>query len=112
MEISLPRGRQARKDHRFPVIRKTKCVSGQGVSLTMQCVCSDIGVYSIVSPTLANATEPCSETKSADAECTKLTDEARKSCTAEVVQRRNEVRELADAMYQRLQSDAKALKAP
>lgn len=52
------------------------------------------------------------EAKEADAECKKLTGGERKTCTSEVAQRRNDARDMADAIYKKAQSDAKAIKPP
>lgn len=52
------------------------------------------------------------ETNEADAECKKLLGAERKTCRAEVARRRNDAREMADAIYKKARSDAKAMKPP
>lgn len=52
------------------------------------------------------------EAKQADAECKKLTGAERKTCTSEVARRRDDDRDMADAIYKKARSDAKAMKPP
>lgn len=52
------------------------------------------------------------EAKAADTECKKLTGAERKTCTSEVTRRRDDARDLADAIYKKARSDTKAMKAP
>lgn len=52
------------------------------------------------------------ESKLAGEECKKLNGEARKACSTDVSRRRDEARDLADAMYKKAQSDAKGMKTP
>lgn len=52
------------------------------------------------------------EAKAAGAECKKLSGAARKTCTIEVAERRQEALDVADAMYKKARSDAKRLIPP
>ena len=52
------------------------------------------------------------ETKAAEAECKKLTGAALKACNTDVAKRRDEARDMADAMFEKSRSRAKALKVP